>query len=380
MSAGQKEEHYIQDACELYFVAKSQEYLEKNNINFTNSYDKKNTEFLNYIKSRNIESKFNESEYKRNVDCILSKFCDQIYENKNIKFDIICVEKQARNESKKTDFQVLFEDNSVIDFSFKNYQNGIKESMQVCSGTWVSFLCNIFLDSAKGVGKFTNPINNKTFYPGRANSKNMRDLIFDSKNLQNVKTTINDLEIIKEQIRDYYVNNSEANNWINIEKKWKEDCNNYGTQAAKKVYSLLNESSIDKKSLKDKLIKMSGLDGKEEILLIGKQEFVSSLNNKCFKNFINIINSDFCSLSILCDDNQTVTFLFHDHEKEYLKISVPFTLQKNGAWHCPKDRYNGKQFHTKEKIDLEWGQRRPKKSKEINTSINTWVSLKNILE
>ena len=59
-----------------------------------------------------------------------------------------------------------------------------------------------------------------------------------------------------------------------------------------------------------------------------------------------------------------------------MNIEVPFTLQKNGAWHLPKVKYSGTQYNEKEGIDLLHGERRPKKSKEIATSINTYLNLK----
>jgi len=59
-----------------------------------------------------------------------------------------------------------------------------------------------------------------------------------------------------------------------------------------------------------------------------------------------------------------------------VNIEVPFTLQKNGAWHLPKKKYSGAEYHNKEGIDLLHGQRRPKKSKEISTSTNTYLNLK----
>ena len=59
-----------------------------------------------------------------------------------------------------------------------------------------------------------------------------------------------------------------------------------------------------------------------------------------------------------------------------VNIEVPFTLQKNGAWHLPKTKYIGTQYHNKEGVALIHGERRPKKSKEISTSINTFLNLK----
>jgi hypothetical protein len=69
-------------------------------------------------------------------------------------------------------------------------------------------------------------------------------------------------------------------------------------------------------------------------------------------------------------------FTLCDSAGVIVNIEVPFTLQKNGAWHLPKTKYVGTQYHNKEGLDLLYGQRRPKKSKEISTSINTFLDLK----
>ena len=73
---------------------------------------------------------------------------------------------------------------------------------------------------------------------------------------------------------------------------------------------------------------------------------------------------------------QSLRFQFSDDLGDILTIDVPFTLQKNGAWFLPKSgAYEGYKYHKKEKTNLLWGQRRPKKSKEIATSINTYMLL-----
>ena len=56
-----------------------------------------------------------------------------------------------------------------------------------------------------------------------------------------------------------------------------------------------------------------------------------------------------------------------------VQVDVPFTINKNGAW-ISGTPYDGVRFHAKEGIDLAYGQRRPKKSKELATSINTYVN------
>lgn len=58
-----------------------------------------------------------------------------------------------------------------------------------------------------------------------------------------------------------------------------------------------------------------------------------------------------------------------------LAIDVPCTVNTNGAWIRDGEPYAGTRYHVKEKQDLTWGERRPKKCREIATSINTYLDL-----
>ena len=57
-----------------------------------------------------------------------------------------------------------------------------------------------------------------------------------------------------------------------------------------------------------------------------------------------------------------------------LKAQVPFTINKNGAW-ISGTPYAGVRLHHKEGVELAFGQRRPKKSRELATSVNTYLDL-----
>ena len=120
---------------------------------------------------------------------------------------------------------------------------------------------------------------------------------------------------------------------------------------------------------------MAGLTYDEEILLVGKGKYLSSLFNKRYRNILKRVNSDDCVVEYNTN-GKGVLFTLRDSNGIIVSIEVPFTLQKNGAWYLPKQRYSGTEYHPKEKINMIYGQRRPKKSKEIATSINTYLNLK----
>ena len=120
---------------------------------------------------------------------------------------------------------------------------------------------------------------------------------------------------------------------------------------------------------------MAGLTDAEEILLVGKGKYLCSLFNKKYRDILKRVNSEQCVVEY-ATKRKSIIFTLRDDDGIVVTVEVPFTLQKNGAWYLPKQRYSGTHYHEKEKVDLVYGQRRPKKSKEIATSINTYLNLK----
>ena len=83
-------------------------------------------------------TKITDKHYKKVVKNLIASF------PKN-KFDIICVETTYRNQSKKGDFIIKFDSGKILSVSLKSYKKGFN-SIQLCSGTWNSFLVRFFLD------------------------------------------------------------------------------------------------------------------------------------------------------------------------------------------------------------------------------------------
>jgi hypothetical protein len=158
-----------------------------------------------------------------------------------------------------------------------------------------------------------------------------------------------------------------------VSSQWKSDCASYGLKAAETIISALD--SISKDAVKSRIIKMAGLNYDEEILLVGKGKYLCSLFNQKYAQILERVNSDE-SVVEYTTNKKGVLFTLRDSAGVIVSIEVPFTLQKNGAWYLPKAKYSGAQYHEKEGVDLVHGERRPKKSKEISTSINTYLNLK----
>ena len=120
---------------------------------------------------------------------------------------------------------------------------------------------------------------------------------------------------------------------------------------------------------------MSGMNYDEELLLISDKEMMFSHTDTVYQEMLKRINSEESRIEFHRNE-KSIIFSFVDECGIILDVKVPFTLQKNGAWWIPKDKFEGKRFHEKEKQELFYGERRPNKCREMNTSVNTFLQLK----
>jgi hypothetical protein len=369
MGAGDSKEHMIQDAAETYIVYCLQKKAVQNGTVITDDVAEKLQYFENYCNDRGIRKEFDKSVYKENVDTIVDDFYFElvnVYSSK--KFDFIDVEKEFRDKKWKGDFIIQFEDESYVSFSLKNYKKGFNRP-QLCSGTWHSFLNNLLFKSA-GVGTFVDPYTGKVF---QGCNYEHRDSLIDKLGYSELKNVYNFFDDVNKTIKAFYAYGEKANQWSNVSIQWKQDCVSYGLEAATKIIDALND--IDNDKVKQRILQMTGLTYDEELLLLGKGKYLCSLTNERYKDVLRRVNSNDCVVEYVTQ-KKSLLFILKDNDGIIITVEVPFTLQKNGAWHLPKQRYSGTEYHPKENINMIYGQRRPKKSKEIATSINTYVNLK----
>ena len=368
MGAGSFTDHYMQDAAEAYIVFKLQELAVENDVALTDDVGDKFAIFMAYCSERGISEEFGDSVYKENIDAVVvSFFRDLIAKYPGRKFDVIDVEKEFRDLKLKGDFVIYFSEDDYISFSLKNYKNGY-DRIQLCSGTWNSFLNNFLFESA-GVGMFINPITKQRF---KGSNRAVRDQLIESMGFSPLKGIYSKFDNILDAVRAFYVNSKEANMWQNVETRWKNDCAEYGLNAAQSVVDALK--TLDNSKIKQRIIKMAGFNYDEEILLIGKGDYCCSLFNDTYADILLRVNSEESVVEYKVN-GKGVLFTITDGE-DIVSIEVPFTLQKNGAWYLCGEEYDATIYHKKEQVDLAYGQRRPKKSKEINTSTNTYLNLK----
>ena len=369
MGAGCAKDHFIQDAAEAYIVYLLQANAVKNKVAITDDVIVKYNTFIEYCEDRDILDEFNKSVYKENIDVTINKLISDLLDKyPNRKFDFLDVEREFRDKKLKGDFIIQFEDGSFISFSLKNYKKGFNR-IQLCSGTWHSFLNNFLFESA-GVGTFFNPFTQEVF---QGCNREYRDSLIEKLGYDALKEVYTFFDSINDTIKKFYTYGEQARYWKNVSAQWKGDCAAYGLKAAEKIISALD--SIPKDMIKNRIIKMAGLNYDEEILLVGNGKYLCSLFNQKYAQILKRVNSTESVVEYITN-GKGLLFTLCDSVGVIVNIEVPFTLQKNGAWHLPKTKYVGTQYHNKEGVALIHGERRPKKSKEISTSINTFLNLK----
>ena len=369
MGAGCTKDHFIQDAAEAYIVYLLQKFAVENQVALTDDVSDKYNTFIQYCEERDVMNDFNKSVYKENIDAVVDKFfADLLAKYPGRKFDFVDVEREFRDKKLKGDFIVQFEDQSYISFSLKNYKKGFNR-IQLCSGTWHSFLNNFLFESA-GVGTFIDPYTQGVF---QGCDREYRDDLIENLGYSSLMDVYNFFDTVNDTIKEFYTYGEQARYWKNVSSQWKNDCASYGLKAAETIISALD--SISKDAVKSRIIKMAGLNYDEEILLVGQGKYLCSLFNQKYAQILERVNSDESVVEYITN-KEGVLFTLRDFAGVIVSIEVPFTLQKNGAWYLPKAKYSGAQYHEKEGVDLVHGERRPKKSKEISTSINTYLNLK----
>ena len=120
---------------------------------------------------------------------------------------------------------------------------------------------------------------------------------------------------------------------------------------------------------------MAGLRFDEELLLLGKGQYLFSLVNRGYRALLHGANESGTTVHISSKGQTLRLSLISSSGRNIADIEVQFTLQKNGAWHLPREEYTGKLMHPKEGVPLAYGERRPRKSRELATSTNTYLDL-----
>lgn len=307
--------------------------------------------------------------YKRNVDKQIPNFVERLHAKfETAHFDFKIDEARFRNLGLKADFtvEVSGRDEPFL-VSLKNYvgTGGITRP-QVSSGTFLSFAAG-FVFERVGVGTYADPRS-----PGGKFTGSSREQRNDVLKYENRKTLIGPLEVLEslqQEVRDQLLS-------LRFYDKSKiraviEQIVPIGQEA---MVAVFEELGLDK--VREKFLERVGLDGTEEILYFDEKNSIDSITNPKFHALSEAVNDPETNFEII-PVGQSLRFQFTKEAKHILKVDVPLTVNTNGAWHRPKEKYEGteKKIDKGHEVELAWGEIRPYKSREIATSTNTYVNL-----
>jgi hypothetical protein len=363
------EEHHVQDALELYAVALLQRLAQDRGMAISADADAKLRSFQTYAHTRGFsDADFDTgrwSAYKHAYDRHIPVFFERLVRTlPGQRFDFINVEVENRNAQLKGDFLIVTHPGAQrISVSLKNYRGGALRP-QVQSGTYNSFILN-FLFESPGVGTFTDPCSGLPF---RGTPALGRDKVLAANNYEAIVPFMAKMDALNVAIRARFIDTPEFEYLDEaVFDRARKECGEAGATVALEVLT-----HIDRARLKDRALKMIGMDGAEELLLMDPDQFTDSITNPTFRALRTSIQDPATTLRV-ARRGQGIAFDFVSGTHVLLQVDVPFTINKNGAW-ISGDPYTGTRWHVKEGRNLAYNQRRPKKSRELATSINTYVN------
>lgn len=359
-------QHYVQDAAEAYAVYVMQRTSEDDGLAATRTASTLERAYQDYLRERRLSDREVRSGkfggYLTAVDYQVPKFVRRLaakFPDSSLDFED--VEKDSRNRNLKADFHIHGPSASPIPVSLKNYLNSVGRP-QVCSGTFLSFAVNMLFPEADGVGKWINPATNERF-TNRSPSK--RDKALIDNGWSKLLTSFRELDELTRTMREQFL--SDEFEYLN-EEVFDEARKRVGNEGIRIAREILEHAPNE--VVRARVLKMAGLDGVEQHFLFDSKLSVDSITSQRFSKLLGDVQRADLSFN---QAGQSLRFDFRTDGIGVLTIDVPFTINKNGAW--ISNGYDGVRWHEKEQRYLATGQRRPKKSREIATSINTYVNL-----
>ena len=373
--------HIIQDACEHYAVAIMQELVEKQNRAIANNSVFLYSEYERYLTERGMKHKdIVNDQYIKNLMAHVPKYIEKLLNKEpKLKMNFSCIEKDARNANLKGDFELELSNKNKINFSLKNYNGGIR-NMQYKSGTFNSFIMNLFFESS-GVGSYTYPHSDakkcekkacKISYKHehfRGSNLNERDKALSRIGYSKIIPLAHKMDLIHQNMRNDVLRSNtykfyDETKFNLLRKKTGQD----GVSAALEILN-----NLDIKILRKSIISATGFIDGEELLAISPDEFLDTYTNQAFMKFRSKLAKDEVTTTFK-KQGQSLIIKLDFKGEGLIEANIPFTINSNGAW-WRDEPFTGERYHPKERMNLKYGQLRPKKSREIATSINTYIEI-----
>lgn len=373
----ERKRHLVQDTAEVYAVAVMQEEAERLGVAGTRTAQQRRLEFGFYLSHSGLSLEdFHTGlyeKYKTNVDHQIPAFVRRLSEHPAFAgetLDFRNDEAAMRVLGQKGDFLITVGKRQPnIAVSLKNYIGGGGITRpQVSSGTFLSFACGFVFDRV-GVGQYTDPRKEGAVFQGRAAVSRNAVLTYEG--------------------RPEFIEPLAALEGLQLEMRTEllaDDCQMYDAARVKAVVNRIARPGIETvlrifdllghDTVRFAVLARMGMDGKEQSLFFDADRYVDSMTNPAYHQLLDRLNDDATTFTV-AQHKQNIRFSFRRGSELVLKTDVPFTINTNGAWHRPAERYSGTQriIDKGVPVDLLWGERRPRKCMEIATSTNTYVDL-----
>jgi hypothetical protein len=372
------DQHSIQDSCEAYSAYVMQRTSEDLGVASKRQSYELWEAFEAYLENCGLDLvAFEQSEfgkYKRNADLQIPLFVERLSGHfAGATLDFALDEAAMRSAGLKGDVWIEVSAlDTPISLSLKNYigAGGITRP-QVSSGTYLSFACGFVFDRV-GVGKYEDPRPEAPAPAFQGSNTDVRNAILDYEGRSELIPFLEHLEELNADMREELLS---------------PECEMYDAARVRSVVERIAQPGIATvlgvfdalgiERVREKFLARIGMEGKEEALFFDAERYVDSITNPRYHDLRESLNAEETVFTVT-PHGQGIRFEFSDRRgKDLLRTEVPFTVNTNGAWYRPRERYSGlREYDDKgHLVMLKWGQRRPYKSREIATSTNTYLNL-----
>jgi hypothetical protein len=369
----EREEHITQDAAEHYAVFVMAHEAERMRVATRLHSPEIYKKFYEYLQERNWtldDFACTCPAYKSNVDSEIPKFVLRLksyYPNST--FEFVIDEAAFRNLGLKADFTVKISSEIEPHYvSLKNYVGGSGITRpQVSSGTFLSFAAG-FVFERVGVGTYVDPRSPGASFKGSNTLE--RNAVLDFQRRSDLKAPLQVLEDIQQRVRTDLLSLR-----FYDAKRVKEVVANIVPEAHSAVLNIFSILGVE--TVRKKFLERAGLDINEGVLYFDSVNCLDSITNQRFAELLDLVNDPATDFEVVTS-GQSIRFTFRAGDVTVLAVDVPFTINTNGAWYRPKQRFEGTQIKIDKghSVSLAWGEIRPYKSKELATSTNTYINLK----
>jgi len=372
------DDHHFQNASELFAVTELQRLAEAggvahgaNSVELLDAYDQslaKNGHTHATLQASSRGAKYLANAKDLSIE-ILARLIDARPE---ATFSFVFTGREGRLERRKGDFDILIHhpgetDIEVVSVSLKNYANGIQR-IQVCAGTFQSFALGFILDS-EGVGKWHDPVDDSRYASPVKGFSTWRDAALVRNEYPQLVAEFHALDKLNQDIKDAFINSEDFLFYDKVGVKAEQV--RVGTAGAACLERIL--SQLPPETVRQHILKTIGFDGAEDLLVVGGGKIADTFTDQAFAKLLQSVRRAPLTFTARA---QTLHLSFGEPGAQVLSIDVPCTINTNGAWYRDGEPYEGTRLHVKEQRDLAWCERRPRKCRQIATSINTYLNLK----